>query len=112
MLPPLIHQLFEREVGNFLPFTNFCDGCKLFVLQLVGRKRAPTYSPELRQQVYSIFEFYEKIKKASYFYDTADLVKHVYKRIVDQGYKGPEINYIFRDEVQDCTQGELLLDFR
>lgn len=62
--------------------------------------------------MYNAFELYEKVKKASYMYDVGDIIKHVYGKIVAEGYNGPDINYIFRDEVQDCVQGELLLDFR
>jgi hypothetical protein len=79
----------------------------------IGRKRAPNFDSELRADVYRVFEGYEKYKRAHSRYDTADLVGHISRRLLEEGgYAGVNISAIFRDEVQDFMQGELLLDLR
>lgn len=79
----------------------------------IGRKRAPNFDSELRKDVYRVFEGYEKYKRAHSRYDTADLVGHISRRLIEEGgYSGVDISAIFRDEVQDFMQGELLLDLR
>lgn len=45
-------------------------------------------------------------------FDTADLVGHIYRETVRSGYKGMPLHHIVRDEVQDFSQAELLLDMR
>lgn len=45
-------------------------------------------------------------------FDTADFVGHMYRQIVKSGYKGMALHQIVRDEVQDFSQAELLLDMR
>jgi len=78
----------------------------------VGYKRAPNYTAELRRQVYAVYERYEATKVRRWRYDNLDLVGHIYRSLADEGYRGICVHGIFRDEVQDFTQAELLLDLR
>ena len=43
-------------------------------------------------------------------FDRPDLVHHLYCQLTGQGYSGCPISHVYRDEVQDFVQGELLLD--
>ncbi|CAD7695958.1 unnamed protein product [Ostreobium quekettii] len=78
----------------------------------VGRKRAPNYSSDLRRKVYPVYLRYEHEKRTRFHYDTLDLVGHIYRRLQVEGYRGTPVHSMFRDEVQDFTQAELLLDLR
>ena len=81
-------------------------------LQL-GKKRAPNFDVELRKSVYSAFLAYEQYKKAHMRYDIADVVAHLSRRLmIEGGYHGTRLTSIYRDEVQDFMQAELLLDLR
>jgi hypothetical protein len=46
------------------------------------------------------------------WYDNMDLVAHVYGGVKRDGYLGVPIHNLYRDEVQDFTQAELLMDLR
>lgn len=45
-------------------------------------------------------------------YDAMDLVAHLYRQLRTDGYRGVAVHALYRDEVQDFTQGELALDLR
>jgi hypothetical protein len=80
-------------------------------LQL-GAKRAPNFSGELREVVYAAYTAYESIKNAQGGWDRCDLAAHLYQQLVGEGYQGVPLDGVYRDEVQDFTQAELLLDLR
>jgi len=78
----------------------------------IGAKRAPNFSDDERRKVYPIFERYEVFRNQNGLFDNMDLIAHVFRSILTEGYKGPVIHSLYRDEVQDFTQAELLLDMR
>lgn len=41
-----------------------------------------------------------------------DLVSHIYRALKAEGYRGTPIHNLYRDEVQDFAQAELLMDLR
>lgn len=41
-----------------------------------------------------------------------DLVSHIYRSVRADGYRGTPIHNLYRDEVQDFAQAELLMDLR
>ena len=43
-------------------------------------------------------------------FDLIDFVQHIYHRLIKLGYHGAKIEAIVRDEVQDFTCAELVLD--
>lgn len=45
-------------------------------------------------------------------YDHLDLLFHIFRSLKLSGYQGVPIHNITRDEVQDFTQAELLVDLR
>ena len=73
--------------------------------QALGRKRAPSFSAD-REIVYELFLAYQRIKRWKGMFDEADLVYHIYHRLLGTV---PEwsIHEIYVDETQDFTQAEL-----
>ena len=45
-------------------------------------------------------------------YDAMDLVASIYRRLQRGGYTGTPLHSVYRDEVQDFAQAELLMDLR
>lgn len=45
-------------------------------------------------------------------YDDGDLLAHLHRHLAAEGYRGVPLHALYRDEVQDFTQAELLLDLR
>ncbi|KAK9807285.1 hypothetical protein WJX73_007725 [Symbiochloris irregularis] len=78
----------------------------------VGRKRAPNFKGDTRRIVYRVYEQYEREKTRSQRYDNMDLVSHIYRALKAEGYRGTPIHNLYRDEVQDFAQAELLMDLR
>ena len=78
----------------------------------IGHKRAPNFSSDTRRMVYPMLDRYERVKAQKGCFDVMDLAASVYRRLKAGGYPGTPIHELFRDEVQDFTQAELLLDFR
>jgi hypothetical protein len=78
----------------------------------LGRKRAPNFSEAGRREVYPLFERYTRLKAQLGRYDVCDLVASLYARLQAGGWRGTPIHLLYRDEVQDFVQAELLLDLR
>ena len=76
----------------------------------IGKKRAPSFGEEGRRMLYPVFQAYERLKKELNAYDVMDLVYSIYSRVQEGGWPGVPIHSLYRDEVQDATQAELLLD--
>ncbi|GMH41224.1 hypothetical protein BSKO_09134 [Bryopsis sp. KO-2023] len=113
----LTPSLVVQEIWSYIKGSSEALQCKEGHLSKegyleVGKKRAPNYSQDLREKVYEVFQEYKKLMKQKWLYHTTDLVGHIYRQIEKVGYNGTEIHNIFRDEVQDFTQAELLLDLR
>ena len=53
---------------------------------------------------------YERLKRQEWRYDGLDVVGHVYRSLLSEGYTGTPLHVLYRDECQDFAQGELLLD--
>jgi hypothetical protein len=62
--------------------------------------------------VYAAYTAYESTKNAQGGWDRCDLAAHLYQQLVGEGYQGVPLDGVYRDEVQDFTQAELLLDLR
>eukprot|EP00775_Hariotina_reticulata_P001454 gene1454-1796_t len=88
----------------------------------VGRKRAPNFAKEVRPLVYRCYQAYEAAKADFTLnqglpgkgprWDRADLAAHLYRQLAQGQYRGARLDGMYRDEVQDFTQAELLLDLR
>ncbi|GMH41232.1 hypothetical protein BSKO_09142 [Bryopsis sp. KO-2023] len=113
----LTPSLVVQEIWSYIKGSSEALQCEEGHLSLegylkVGKKRAPNYSQDLREKVYEVFQEYKRVMKRKWLYHTTDLVGHIYRQIKKDGYNGTKIHNIFRDEVQDFTQAELLLDLR
>jgi len=74
----------------------------------LGKKMAPNFKTD-REDIYSCFEEYRKIKNRNGYFDDNDLIYNLYHRLLkNQGCK-PLIHQLYADEVQDFTQAELAL---
>eukprot|EP00887_Chlorella_sp_A99_P003743 scaffold7.g3743.t1 len=90
----------------------------------LGRRQAPSFADTSRRIVHALFQEYEAYKrtlasKGSSYYDSADVLHSAYRRVAHGGhsatlkrggYRGTPIHELYRDEVQDFMQAELLLD--
>ena len=66
----------------------------------------------MRRKVFAMMDRYERVKAQNRRFDVMDLAASIFRRLNAHGYLGTPIHELFRDEVQDFTQAELLLDFR
>ena len=63
-------------------------------------------------QVYKVFQRYERLRPEQHAFDNMDLVHYIYRALKARSYRGVKVHELYRDEVQDITQAELLMDFR
>lgn len=77
----------------------------------LGRKRAPNFSAD-REVVYSLFRVYQQLKCSLRMFDEADVVHHVYSRLLQIQVPEWSVHRFYVDETQDFTQAELSLLIR
>ena len=63
-------------------------------------------------QVYKLFLRYEQLLVQQERFDNMDLVSHILRELDRQDNRAMVIHDLYRDEVQDFTQAELLMDMR
>ncbi|XP_057950206.1 uncharacterized protein LOC131145129 isoform X2 [Malania oleifera] len=87
-----------------------CDGklSREDYLQL-SESRNSTLTKMKRDQIYNIFQHYEKMKLENGDFDLADLVIDLHRRLVAEKYKGDEMDFVYVDEVQDLTMRQIAL---
>lgn len=80
----------------------------------LGRKLASNFgeSSVKRELVYRVYEAYERRKRSLGAHDQMDFIRHLYVHFKRSGYGGALIDGLYRDEVQDFAEAELLLDLR
>ncbi|XP_021357004.1 TPR and ankyrin repeat-containing protein 1-like [Mizuhopecten yessoensis] len=74
----------------------------------VGRKRAPNFDGN-RDEIYDLFQKYQKISDKKNLFDECDIINSVKSRLQPQHVKAWAIHQLFVDEIQDFTQAELCL---
>lgn len=82
-------------------------GRKDYLLQSESRKSR--LNMQERERIYNIFLQYEKKKMENGEYDLADLVIDLHRRLRERGYEGDRFDYVYIDEVQDLTIGQIAL---
>eukprot|EP00960_Hanusia_phi_P018931 557842-Hanusia_phi.AAC.1 len=65
-----------------------------------------------RDEIYSLFQMYEKEKRSLNMYDIADVTHHIYKHYDVNAPQRQKVHSIYVDEAQDFTQSELALFFK
>ncbi|XP_071941655.1 TPR and ankyrin repeat-containing protein 1-like [Antedon mediterranea] len=79
--------------------------------QKLGKKRAPSFTGD-RKEIFELFKIYEHMKKQRFYFDEADVVYDIYKRLQEVEVPDWAIHQIYVDETQDFTQAELALLIR
>lgn len=79
----------------------------------LGEKQSAT-PKEMRAAVYSVYKRYESLKKQFELkcFDYVDVVQHICRSLSEGLYRGPAIEYVFIDEVQDLTPAEAWIVFQ
>ena len=78
--------------------------------EVLGRKLAPNYADE-RPLIYELFKAYVHVRQNSpmQLFDECDLTQNLYKRLTNNKGLPCLLHCCYVDEVQDFTQGELML---
>ncbi|XP_033107816.1 TPR and ankyrin repeat-containing protein 1-like [Anneissia japonica] len=79
--------------------------------QKIGKKRATNFTGD-RSEVFELFKNYEHMKRQHMYFDEADVVFNIYRRLQDVEVPDWAIHQIYVDETQDFTQAELALLIR
>jgi hypothetical protein len=73
--------------------------------EVVGHKRAPSFTHQQRPLVYRCWQAYERAKRARRGWDRADLAAHLYRQLRQPGaYRGVPLDGIYR-----CVHGLAVL---
>ncbi|KAM6567430.1 hypothetical protein CsatA_026558 [Cannabis sativa] len=76
---------------------------------LKSNSRVSNFSNDERKKIYDIFLQYEKLKTVNGEYDLADLVCDLHYRFNGETYEGDKLDFVYIDEVQDLTMGQIAL---
>ncbi|XP_047306378.1 uncharacterized protein LOC124909781 [Impatiens glandulifera] len=71
--------------------------------------RTSTLTKQRRQDIYEIFQDYEKMKMENGDFDLADLVIDLHDRLRKERFQGDEIDFVYIDEVQDLSMQQIAL---
>ncbi|KAL6228189.1 hypothetical protein ACLB2K_002143 [Fragaria x ananassa] len=87
-----------------------CDG-KLSQEDYVklSEGRSSDITKPKREQIYEIFQDYEKMKMGNGEFDMADFVIDLQRRLKHEKYVGDQMDFIYIDEVKDLTMSQLAL---
>ncbi|XP_030461793.2 uncharacterized protein LOC115681846 [Syzygium oleosum] len=89
------------------------DGCKGKLERLayvsLSESRVSTLSAQRREEIYDVFEDYEKMKMANGEFDLADLVSDLHRRLFREQFTGNVVDFVYIDEVQDLTVRQISL---
>ncbi|XP_057416063.1 uncharacterized protein LOC130710730 [Lotus japonicus] len=75
----------------------------------LSENRASSLSKQKREMIYDIYQSYEKMKMDRGDFDLADIVADLHLRLRTKGYDGDEMHFVYIDEVQDLTMGQIAL---
>ncbi|KAK3023536.1 hypothetical protein RJ639_044890 [Escallonia herrerae] len=75
----------------------------------LSEDRKSALSIDKREMIYNIFLQYEKRKMENGEFDLADLVIDLHRRLKDKSYEGEEMDFVYIDEVQDLSMGQISL---
>ncbi|GMJ04502.1 hypothetical protein HRI_004119400 [Hibiscus trionum] len=75
----------------------------------LSEDRGSTLSSPERQNIYNIFQCYEKMKREKGEFDMADVVIDLHHRLQCERYEGDIMDFVYIDEVQDLTMRQIAL---
>ena len=105
--------LIWTEIISFIKGSDEAMKCEKGYLGLarykeIGRKQA-VFGEEERDDVYAIFEQYQRFAKARNLFDITDIVFQLHRRLDDDFLNHWMLHELYVDEAQDFTQAELSL---
>ncbi|BFG15998.1 hypothetical protein CerSpe_022720 [Prunus speciosa] len=71
--------------------------------------RGSNLSKQKREEIYDIFQAYEKMKMENGEFDLADFVIDLHRRLRHEKYGGDQMDFVYIDEVQDLTMSQIAL---
>ncbi|XP_021823635.1 uncharacterized protein LOC110764898 [Prunus avium] len=71
--------------------------------------RGSNLSNQKREEIYDIFQAYEKMKMENGEFDMADFVIDLHRRLRHEKYGGDQMDFVYIDEVQDLTMSQIAL---
>ncbi|ONI28251.1 hypothetical protein PRUPE_1G134300, partial [Prunus persica] len=71
--------------------------------------RTSNLSKQKREEIYDIFQAYEKMKMENGDFDLADFVIDLHRRLRSEKYGGDQMDFVYIDEVQDLTISQIAL---
>lgn len=71
--------------------------------------RASTLCSKKREDIYSIFQDYEKMKMKRGEFDLADFVMNLHLRLKNGRLEGDKMDFVYIDEVQDLTMRQIAI---
>lgn len=76
---------------------------------LLAENRSSTIRKEKRENVYRLFQAYEKMKSERGEFDLGDFVNDIHGRLKNGNYEGDIMDFVYIDEVQDLTMRQISL---
>ncbi|PWA60761.1 uvrD-like Helicase, ATP-binding domain, P-loop containing nucleoside triphosphate hydrolase [Artemisia annua] len=76
---------------------------------LLAENRSSTITKEKRENVYRLFQAYEKMKSERGEFDLGDFVNDIHHRLKNGNYEGDLMDFVYIDEVQDLTMRQISL---
>ncbi|PWA96126.1 uvrD-like Helicase, ATP-binding domain, P-loop containing nucleoside triphosphate hydrolase [Artemisia annua] len=76
---------------------------------LLAESRSSTLTKQQRENIYILFQAYEKSKRERGEFDLGDLVNDIHHRLKNGNYEGNKLDFIYIDEVQDLTMRQISL---
>ncbi|PWA46871.1 recBCD enzyme subunit RecB, P-loop containing nucleoside triphosphate hydrolase [Artemisia annua] len=76
---------------------------------LLAENRSSTLTKEKRENVYRLFQAYEKIKSECGEFDLGDFVNDIRHRLSNGKFEGDQMDFVYIDEVQDLSMRQISL---
>ncbi|KAJ0719210.1 putative TPR and ankyrin repeat-containing protein [Helianthus annuus] len=106
-------QVFTEIISHIkggLQAGEFSDGKLSFEgYSLLAESRSSTLTKQKRENIYSLFQAYEKMKTERGEFDMGDLVIDLHRRLKYVRYEGDHMDFVYIDEVQDLSMRQISL---
>nr|GEW37032.1 UvrD-like helicase, ATP-binding domain, P-loop containing nucleoside triphosphate hydrolase [Tanacetum cinerariifolium] len=76
---------------------------------LLAESRSSTLTKLKRENVYTLFQAYEKMKSERGEFDLGDFVNDIHRRLKIGDYEGDQMDFVYIDEVQDLSMRQISL---
>mmetsp|Transcript_37818 Transcript_37818/g.61275 ORF Transcript_37818/g.61275 Transcript_37818/m.61275 type:complete len:333 (-) Transcript_37818:4999-5997(-) len=79
--------------------------CDAFVTKFKRQHRNSFTTEKQQREVYALYEQYRAMKKQRWQFDMSDAAHYIYNQM--KAYRGPLVDFVYVDEVQDLTAVQL-----